>query len=205
MNFEKFVQRKIKGLNVLRISTENYGPGTVINQRANDIRVGHLKDIFTDWETEKWKVDRMNANLLHGENVEGSFSAGVNATILGMFKVGANVQLGTTIDYKIDEIVASELLNTSHLELDNAFDTLKVKNRPQWKKYKGYTYITESFYAKSFSITFKRNGTVMAEADIKANISVVGSANVTWSGGGTIIVAGNNKVPFGVRGFKVRP
>lgn len=204
MNFEKFVQRKLKGLNILRVSTENYTPGALIDQRSNDIRVGHLKEIFTDWEAEKWKIDRMNANILHGENVEGSFAAGVDATILGMIKVGAGVKAGTTIDYRIDEIVASELLNTSRIELDNAFDYLKAQNRSQWKKYKGYTYITESFYAKSFTITFKRNGSVMADVDIQTNISIVGSANVSWSGGGSIIVTGNNKVPFGVRGFKVR-
>ena len=48
MNIEKFIERKIPGLNVLRLSSSTYLPGAIIDTKKNDLRVGHAKDIFKD-------------------------------------------------------------------------------------------------------------------------------------------------------------
>lgn len=43
MNIEKFIERKIPGLNVLRLSSSTYLPGAIIDTKKNDLRVGQGK------------------------------------------------------------------------------------------------------------------------------------------------------------------
>lgn len=204
MNIEKFIERKIPGINVLRMSSSSYLPGSIINTRKDDIRVGHAKDIFKNEKKNYWAIDYLEANILLEESLTGKTKLGANGNFLGIFNLKAGVKSSYDISYSIDSITCCELKTASQIELEMKIAEFEKSNKDQWKKIKGLTILTSSYFAKSFTLTFKRSGKVNAEVEIKNEIDINAGVDVTWKNDGKLIIAANEKVPFGVRGFVIR-
>ena len=69
MDIEKFIEKKIPGLNVLRLSSSTYLPGAIIDTKENDLRWGHAKDIFKDVPklTDQQKCIHCGENFIVGD------------------------------------------------------------------------------------------------------------------------------------------
>lgn len=203
MNIEKYIERKIPGLNVLRLSSSTYLPGAMINTKKNDLRVGHTKDIFKDVPKNYWNLDYMPANILL-EDINGQTKIGAKANFLGIFNLKSGVKSSYDVTYTIDEITCCEFKVSSQTELEFKLIDLEKSNKEKWKKVKGLTIITSAYFAKSFTLTFKRSGKVAADVDIKKEIDINAGVNVEWKTDGKVVISGNDKVPFGVRGFIIK-
>jgi len=204
MNIEKYIERKIDGLNVLRFSNPLYIPGAIIDQGENDLRVGHIKDIIKDVPDDHWAVDKMPGNLLVEESIVGNTKIGAGANFLGVFNFKSSIKTGYDLDYEISEIVCSEFLTSSQVTLELKLNQIEKNDRETWKVLKGRTLITVAFYAKTFNLTFKRSGKISAKAEVEKDINVNGDVNIEWKTEGSVKISGNELVPFGVRGFKIK-
>lgn len=203
MNIEKFIEKKILGLNVLRLSSATYLPGAMVDTKKNDLRVGHTKDIFKDVPKDNWDLDYLPGNIIL-EDVKGQTKIGAKTNFLGIFNLKSGVKSSYDISYSIDEITCCEFKVTSQIELEFQLADLEKSSKEKWKKVKGKTIITSSYFAKSFTLTFKRSGKVAANVDIKKEIDITAGVNVEWKTDGKIVIAENDKVPFGVRGFIIK-
>ena len=204
MDIERYIERKIEGLNVLRLSSSSYTPGAIINTRKNDLRVGHVRDIFKTEPENTWELDYLPGNILLEDSIKGETKITGKANFLGIFNLNSGVSSKYSIDYSIDEITCCEFKKSSQIELEFKLNEFEKSNRENWREIKGYTIITAGYFAKSFTLTFKRSGKVAADVDIKKDININGDVKVEWKTDGKIIISGNEKVPFGVRGFKIR-
>jgi hypothetical protein len=63
--------------------------------------------------------------------------------------------------------------------------------------------VTEVYYARSFTARFRRNGKIMARADIHSQLDIAVHASYEWSDANTLVITENKNVPFGIRGFKL--
>ncbi|MBI3134492.1 MAG: hypothetical protein HYZ14_07415 [Bacteroidetes bacterium] len=204
MDIEKYIERKIDGLNVLRFSNELYVPGAIIDQRENDLRVGHLKDVLKDTPPGYWDISRLPGNILLEESISGSSKFGAKTNFLGVFNLKAGVKNEYDLDYTIDEITCAEFNQASQLELEMKLNQLERSEKASWEVLKGRTLITVAFYAKSFTLTFKRSGKVTANAEVERDVAINGAINAEWKNEGQVIISGNELIPFGIRGFKIR-
>lgn len=204
MDLEKFIQRQIPGLNVLRMSSPTYIPCSIIDTKQDDLLVGHLKSIFKKQPAGYWSVDFLPANILVGDSLSGQTSLDASATFLGVFTGKTAVARNYKIEYTIDKITTSEFKITSQLEIEQLFRELKKGDRKQWAQYKKLSVIAASFYAESFSLKFIKSGKVTAEAELKKDITINADVKSEWSKEGVVTISRNKDVPFGVRAFRVK-
>lgn len=204
MDIERYIERKIDGLNVLRLSSSSYLPGAIISTRKNDLRVGHVRDIFKKEPEKTWALDYLPGNILVENTLSGETKIGAKANFLGIFSLKSGVSSKYDIKYSIDEITCCEFKKSSQLELELMLNEIEKSDRAKWKTIRGYTVITAAYFAKSFTLTFMRSGKIIADADIEKNVNINADVKIEWKTDGKIKIVKNDKVPFGVRGFKIR-
>ncbi|MBK7129054.1 MAG: hypothetical protein IPM74_03615 [Crocinitomicaceae bacterium] len=204
MNIEKYIERKIKGLNVLRYSNPLYLPGSIIDTKEFDRRVGHAKDLIKNTPTDFWEVHPQPGSILLEENISGSHKIGAGGNFLGIFNFKSNIKAEYELDYEIDQVVSSEFKTANQILLEIELDKLKKSDRTSWQALKGRTIITTSYFAKSFTLMFKRSGKVSAQVEVEKDINVNAEVKAEWLSEGEIRISGNELVPFGVLGFKIR-
>lgn len=203
IKLETMLERYIPGINFLQFSTSSYLPGSILDNEDNDFREGHLRDIFPQLSENEWELDYVQANLISGQ-IAGEKAVQAGANFLGLVNVKSDNFHSYSLNYRISEINGVEFKNTSMIELQGMFRKLKQAERKLWRQIKKDFIVTESYFAKSFIIEFTKEGKLLSEAEIKTNFQIESGVDVTWKSNGVVEVAGNIKVPFGVRGFIVR-
>jgi hypothetical protein len=108
MNIEKYIEKKIDGLNVLRFSTPLYVPGSIIDQRENDLRFGHIKDVIKNVGEDYWSFEKLPGNILLEESISGSVKFSGGAHFLGIFALKQGVRSDYDLDFEISEITCAE-------------------------------------------------------------------------------------------------
>lgn len=201
--FEQKLKPYFPHINFLNSSTSSYLPGSILDNEENDYREGHIREILTDLPEEEWTLDYVEANLLVGR-ISGNSKIEGGANILGIIRLKSSVSKNYEMEYELSEITAVEFKKTSMIEIQGALAKLKRENRRKWKIVKHDYIVTESFFAKTFTIKFKKDGEVVAEAELKSDIEVSADTNINWGSAGIISITNNEKVPFGVKGFIVR-
>lgn len=205
MTFERFIEKKYDGLNFIPISTEEYLPGAILNKEERI--VDHLKRVFHLEDPKKWSTKKVNATIA-GEKVIGERSLNAGATLLGVFSLKNNTKSNYAVSFEFNE-VASVVFDTSNggvyeNEIRNMIDKLKADDKRDWKDVLHTYIVTETIYVEKFSASFKKDGRVMAAAEVeqlKNEVNV--NADYQWSSAGVIEIV-NNKTPFGVRGFSIK-
>ena len=91
------------------------------------------------------------------------------------------------------------------LSLVPKLHALKKEDRARWRLVNGKWIVLETFYAKEATVSFTTSGDVNLKANVEnaGGVSVSGDGQITWKGKRAFAIAGNDKVPFAFRGWKV--
>lgn len=202
---EQSLEKLFPGIEFLIISDSTFLPGTVINKLRPVTKQGHIKSIIQGKDSTYWETDRVKGNILAGDTLTGSSDFSGNIALLSFLKINSSVKASYSYKYEIDTIEACNFLNTSKLDLMPLLRKMKTGDKEIWKSVRSFYVVTETYYAKNFSITLQKNGSVITEAEFKQDFENI-NANVQFdfNRGGKIIVSANKDVPFGFTAFQIK-
>lgn len=202
---EQSLEKLFPGIEFLIVSDTNFIPGTVINKLRPVTKQGHIKSIIPSKESTYWDTDRVKGNILAGDTLSGSSDFKGNVSLLSFLKIKSSVKSLYSYKYEIDTIEACNFLNTSKLDLMPLLRKMKTGDKEAWKSVKTFYVVTETYYAKTFSITLQKNGTVVTEVEFKQDFeNIEGNVQFDFNRGGRIIVSNNSDVPFGFKAFHLK-
>lgn len=200
MVFDRFIRKQLKGLRLLRISSEQYGVGAILDHKSLR-KVGNLRQVLTSDKID-WSITKSDANIIYG-SVDGSRKLGSGVRLLGLLRISGAVSSEYAVHYEITEIKGAEFTHLSQLLLYPKILELRESNKAAWKVVNDRLLVTEAFYASTFNASFTRSGKVVIKADIEHRIKLEGDVDYDWIDDQHLQIAGNENIPFGVRGFYV--
>jgi len=206
MDFSKYVEERLPGVKLLPVGMSSYLPGSILNEKTLQ-KIGDLSELFPELNAEEWLIDYQEASIVYG-TISESRKADAGLDILGLIKIGGGVARDVNVSWEITGIRGCDLQKHSQLSLQPMVNRLRDGKHPKhssWDMIDDQLLVIECFFASDFDIKFDRSGAAMGEVDVKRLISVdVGvKGNMSWSSDGKLVITNNNKVPFGVRGFKI--
>ena len=202
---EQSLEKLFPGIEFLVVSDTTFLPGTVINKLRPVQKQGHIKSIVSGKPSTYWDTDRVKGNILAGDTLSGTSNFSGAFSLLPFLKVKASVKNSYSYNYEIDSIEASNFLNTSRLDLMPLLRKIKTGDKETWKSIKSFYVVTETYYAKSFSMTLQKNGSIVTEAEFNQDFEKIsGNVDFNFASGGKIVVANNKDVPFGFTAFQIK-
>jgi hypothetical protein len=202
---EQSLEKIFPGVEFLTISDATFLPGTVVNKLRPVTKQGHVKSIISGKPSSYWDTDRVKGNILAGDTLTGSADFNGAVSLLSFLKVKTSVKNSYSYKYDIDSIEASNFLNTSRLDLMPLLRQIKTSNIATWRSIRSFYIVTETYYAKSFSITLQKNGSIVTQAEFNQDFEKISAdVNFDFGNGGKIVVANNNDVPFGFSAFRIK-
>ncbi len=203
MLFYRFIRKHVPGLRILPLSNTRYEPGAILDPESLRL-LGHGRDILTDEPEETWRYGRSDASIIYG-TLSLDRKLGGGARILGVFSLKASVKGDLRVSLDISEIKGS-YLKTSQLLLQPRFNELRrTDRRGRWRMINGNFVVMEAYYASKFEARFLKDNELMGKSELErsAGLDVNGSVEFRWANENVLVIACNDKLPFGVRGFTV--
>lgn len=204
--FEKFIEQYYKGFNFISIASEAFLPGVIIN--SDDRIIDNVGRIFPDENPKKWQYKTVNANIPN-EIIKGERSLDLGISILGLFSLKGGFSSKYDISFEFNDVTQiifdTENGGAYENEIRRMIMNLKKSNRDLWKTILHEHVIMEVVIIKTAVIEFKKNGSVVGEAeydDIKKNVSINGTFK--WNSEGKMVVKNVNNIPFGVLDFQIK-
>lgn len=208
LEFPEFLSRQ--QLQLLAVSTDDVIPGAVVDKaRRGFAPQGHLQEILTEEPPTFWDTEMNHANLVYG-TVERSVGLGGKASLSEMgVRIEGGLSRARSATFAITGVYARTFVNgpghASMFSLAPKIHDLKKLDKPRWKLVNGKWIVLEAFYATEAAVSFVTSGDANLRANVEAagGISVSGGGHATWKGKRAFTIAGNDKVPFAFRGWKV--
>lgn len=204
--FEKFIEQYYKGFNFISIASEAFLPGAIIN--SDDRIIDYVGRIFPNENPKKWAYKTIKANI-PSEVIKGERSLDLGISILGLFSLKGGFTSKYDISFEFNDVTEivfdTENGGAYENEIRRMIMNLKKSDRDLWKSILHEHVIMEVVIVKSAVIEFKKNGTVVGEAefeDIKKNVSINGSFK--WNSEGKMVIDNVNNIPFGVMDFQIK-
>jgi len=203
MEFKSFVKKHLAGLQLLTVSLDTYVPGAILDKKSLK-KIGHLRDALTALPAKTWKLDYAEANIVYGE-ITGQKKMRSGVSILGVVRLNGGFSNNYSADYSITDIEGAAFENTSQIRLVPQINAIRKSSKATWKQINGKLVITEAYYAKAFTVNFKKNGRITGKAEIDSLFEGKKHADVDykWTNSEKLVITNNAKVPFGVRGFVI--
>lgn len=201
MDLKQF-EHSFPGVKLLSVSLEDLVPGAVLNQ--NMTRVGHIAELLGKKEAD-FPLKTVTAQFAQiSDTAKHSGSGGLN--ILGLVKLDASGNHELSANFTISEAQAEELDGISTLALRAQLQALK-SDKAKWNTLNHKFVVTETFLAKRVEVEVHDAKSAGADLDLKKVTSVDVSANLKfdWSSGTELVITGEGKAPFAVRGFIPHP
>lgn len=204
--FEKFIEEYYRGFNFISIPNESFQPGVIIND--DDRIVDSVSRIFSNENVNKWRTKTVNANI-QNEIISGERKLDLGVSLLGLFSLKGGFSSKYDISFEFNE-VTEIIFDTQNggafeNEIRRLIMNLKQSDRSLWKSILHENVVMEVVIVKSATIVFKKNGSIVGEAeieDIKHNISINGT--YSWNSEGKMIINNSNNIPFGVLDFQIK-
>jgi hypothetical protein len=188
--FEKFIEQYYKGFNFISIASEAFLPGVIIN--SDDRIIDNVGRIFPNENPKKWQYKTVNANIPN-EIIKGERSLDLGISILGLFSLKGGFSSKYDISFEFNDVTQiifdTENGGAYENEIRRMIMNLKKSNRDLWKTILHEHVIMEVVIIKTAVIEFKKNGSVVGEAeydDIKKNVSINGTFK--WNSEGKMVV-----------------
>lgn len=203
MKLHSFIKKHIPGLRLLSVSMETYVPGVILDPEKMRL-IGHCRDVLPEEPKSSWSYSKSNASMLYGmisydRNIHG------NTRILGILSVSGAHGLDLRVHMDITDIRGASL-DMSQILLQPKLNALRREDRRgRWRQINNRFVVTEAFYAREVEVRFYRKSKMVSQAELDRLCRVHVDANLAshWQTEKTLIIANHDKVPFGVRGFRV--
>ncbi len=203
MIFRRFIQKHIPGLRVLPISTEQFVPGVILDREKLRL-MGHCREILHDEPESAWTYTLSKASMIYG-TVQADRKLGGGVKVLGIISLRSGYLDDIRVHIDISE-VRGAALDMYQMELQPKLNALrKTDRRGRWRLINDHLVVMETYYASKFKATFYRKNQLLARADLDAiaTLDLEGHIEYQWETDHSLVVANNEHVPFGVRGFVV--
>lgn len=203
MNLHHFISKHIPGLRLLRVSLENYVPGAILHPEKMRF-LGHCLDILPEEPDGAWSYTKSKASMLYG-TINYDKKVHGNTRLLGIVNVSGGYAQDVKAHMVITDIRGASL-DMSQIILQPKLNALRrIDRRGRWKQINNHFVVMETFYAREVNVSFYRNNKLMGkgELDKVCPVRVNASLDANWETDQTLVIANHDKVPFGVRGFRV--
>lgn len=206
ISFEKFIERKFRGLNFISIPTSAHVPGVILNN--NDRVESALYNLFPEEPSSRWKTSTINADM-RDINVKGHRALEIDSKLLGIVGISGSASASYEIDFQFEEVSSLVFDTDNGAVFENEIRTmltgLRSSNRPAWRQILHEFVVTEAVYVKTAVLRIHRNGNAIEQADFPTH---AGELNIDgafeWRTDGTMVVENSRNIPFGLLGFIVK-
>lgn len=203
MKLHSFISKHIPGLRLLTVSLENYVPGAILDPEKMRF-LGHCRDVLPEEPDTSWSYTKSKANMLYGiisydKKIHG------NTRLLGVLQVSGGHSHDLRAHMSITDIRGASL-DISQILLQPKLNQLRrIDRRGRWRQINNRFVITETFYAREVEVKFFRNDKILLKGDLDkiSRLHVEAGLESHWETDKSLIIANHDKVPFGVRGFRV--
>ncbi len=203
MLFRRFVNRNIPGLRILPVSMAHYEPGVLLDSKNLHL-LGHCREVLPDEPETSWDIHNSEASIVYGLiAADRKLGGGVHA--LGVISLSGRFSDDLRVHIDISD-VRGAYLGINQLQLHPKINNLRrIDRRGRWRKVNGRFVVLESFYARKFEATFYKKNQLINRAELEnmTHMNIHGDLEYLWKSDKSLVIAHNDKVPFGVRGFIV--
>jgi len=206
-SFESLMGEVIPEINFLTASGAGIKPGSVMESLEKDIIIGYLPDFIEDLPSMKNKNFETirEAYDLKIHEIDGSASSDGALKFMDLFGLKYDQSLNYRITFDISEINSVKFAqNLEKINFEIALQEFKAKNRNIYKRFKGHILVLRVLYANKYEINIEveKNGKYQADVNLE-NIEIESNMDFEKKEN-TLIISGNNTVPFGVVGYKIK-
>lgn len=185
------------------VSTNRVIPGAIIDLDRMQV-FGHCREVLPEEPDQTWAYTYSEASMIYGTiTANRKMRSGVR--VMGIFSLGGSYGTDLNVHIEITDIRGA-ILKTSQLALQPKVNALRsIDRRGRWRLINNKLVVLEAFYASGFTANFFRHDQMMTQAELEeiTRIDVEASVDYQWKAGHQLVIANNESVPFGVRGFVV--
>lgn len=193
------------GLRLLVVSDETLRPGLVV-ARKRPRPLADLEDIL-DGTSGKWPSARFEGHIVDEITWEKDLGGKASLSIPGIIKIGGGLQRALKGTFSISRVTTVQLTRSDLMEVRLRARLQewrrKPSNRSIWKGIDDEVFVESTWFCEEYSLEFQTASGVDLQVEVNANIDVGAGAEFKWSSKTKLKVVGNDKVPFGIRGWRI--
>ncbi len=203
MEFKRFVSRHVPGLRVLSLSTPAYVPGVVLDTEKLRL-LGHCRQVLPGEPDISWSYTQSEASIIYG-SVSNQRQLSSGGKILGVISLKGGIERELRVHIDISD-VRGKFLYLNQLALQPKLNELRrTDRRGRWRQINNRFVVLETFYAAAFEAKFYRRHQLLSQTDMEhiPGVRLEAGLDYSWKADHKLVIADNDRLPFGVRGFTV--
>lgn len=203
MNLRSWLRENFDDLELLRISTDQYAPGTIIDKDDFEVHITAREALGNPDGVNFSTV--LKPALLIAKDFQQKITRGVSLGVLNLALIRLSESREVTATVEAQDVVQHRFDDLSRVRLRALLRRVRESDREMFRQIDEKLVIIETFAARKLTITFQSGASVIAGVTARQMLEPLESVDVSVSSsdGEKLEVVSDGTLPFGFRAFKL--